>query len=130
MALKRKTIISTKVLNLLQMAAKPLSITQILDLLSKNNLHPNKSTLYRLIEKLTNDNVVTSITLANSKKFYELTNRGHHHHFFCESCDNIICLDNCHVELHGINLKNLLPSPSFKISHHDFNLYGKCDQCS
>ena len=129
MTLKRKTIISTKVLDLLKKSNTPLSITQILDFLGKINIKPNKTTIYRLIDKLIETKIVTTITFSDSKTYFELTNKGHHHHFYCDSCNHIYCLDSCHVDKLNINLNELLPSQLFKISRHDFNLYGVCEKC-
>jgi len=129
MTLRRKTIISTKVIAILQNASAPLSISQILNALASMNLNPNKTTIYRLIDKLVEDNVLTSITLSNSTTYYELANKGHHHHFFCEMCQQIFCLNSCHLDTYNINLDGLLPSNNFKIYRHDFNLYGVCENC-
>ena len=130
MALQRKTIISTKVLTLLQKALAPLSMAQIQKALAEMDLSPNKSTLYRMMDKLIESKLVTSITLSNAITYYEMSSKEHHHHFICNLCLEITCLKSCHVEKHQIDLDSLLPSPQYKISHHDFNIYGICERCT
>ena len=43
--------------------------------------------------------------------------------------ETIYCLNHCHIHQNNINLNELLPHPEFKVSDHDFNLYGTCNQC-
>lgn len=129
MPLQRKTIISTKVINILKKSMAPMSIPQIQDVLSSQELNPNKSTLYRLMEKLVAKDYLTAIVFSNQKTYYEINNHNHHHHhFFCTSCENIVCLSSCQLNVSQFN--EMVPETLGKVSSHDFNLYGKCTSCS
>ena len=107
-----------------------LSMSQIMQILQKHNITPNKTTLYRLLYKLEKDNIVNGITRNNGVSYYELKKKHQHHHFFCNSCEVVYCLDQNHVITNNINLTKLLPNTNFQISNHDFNLYGTCSTCS
>ncbi len=127
--LERKTTISKHVLMQLKVSTSPLSVGQLLANLEQHGLHPNKTTIYRILEKLMNKKAVTEIPLRNGVTYFELSH-GHHHHFICNECDAIVCLKTCHVESLDINLTELLPNKQFRIQSHDFNLYGICEPCS
>lgn len=127
--LERKTTISNHVLRQLEDSHHPLSVSQIMDRLAKHNMNPNKTTIYRILDKLITKGAVTEISVRNGATFYEFSHQ-HHHHFICNECETVFCLDACHVHSHGINLTELLPNKKFKIQSHDFNLYGVCEPCS
>ena len=126
--LKRKTIISNLVLEELEKKEHPISVNQLIENLKKKGLSPNKTTIYRILEKLVNKKIVTEISVRNSSSFYEFS-KHHHHHFICNKCITVYCLSHCHINTHQINLNLLLPNKDFSIEAHDFNLYGVCAPC-
>ena len=126
----RKTIIFEHVMKILNKSIHALSISQIMQELQNNNLTPNKTTLYRLLHKLERDSKVYGITRNNGVTYYEVKKKHRHHHFFCNSCEAVYCLDECQLITNNINLKQLLPNNNFQITNHDFNLYGTCSTCS
>ena len=125
----RKTTISVFVINLLKESNSPLSVLQIMEKLKQANLTPNKTTIYRILEKLVQKKTFNEVSLRNGVTYYEFS-KGHHHHFACNQCELVFCLDACHVHSHKIDLNALLPNKKFKINSHDFNLYGLCEPCS
>ncbi len=127
--LKRKTAISKKVLHILKNTNRALSVPQLLSLLAKANLTPNKTTVYRIMDKLVRNNDVSMITLKSGTSYYEF-NTHHHHHFYCYSCEQLFCLSSCHFESSKFDIKALLPNENFKITSHDFNIYGECAPCA
>tara|TARA_A100001011_G_C13696458_1_gene589753 strand:+ start:84 stop:554 length:471 start_codon:yes stop_codon:yes gene_type:complete len=144
MSLKRKTKLSECVLRILEVNRQPLSIQQILEILKSESLSPNKTTLYRMMDKLIESKVVTQISRSNGISYYELIklksknskqnhshhhHHHHHHHFFCNNCDLVVCLDGCVVEMNKIDLSSFLPNKSFEVHSHDFNIYGICGNC-
>ena len=126
--LKRKTIISNYVLKEFEKSKHPLSVNQIIENLKAKELTPNKTTIYRIIEKLLAKNIISEISIKNYASVYEFT-KGHHHHFICNECNTVFCLDQCHEKSPQIDLDNLLPNKNFSIQSHDFNLYGTCENC-
>jgi Fe2+ or Zn2+ uptake regulation protein len=131
MTFKRHTILSNTVVELLKTSEHAVSMAQIMDRLNARGLTPNKTTVYRILDKLVVNKTATAIAIKNGTSYYELLTPGHHHHhhFFCYDCETLYCLNACHIEKMAINLTPLLPNPKFKITSHDFNLYGRCQQC-
>ena len=132
MVFKRQTKISDAVLQLLGDATHPLSINQIIEQLVAVHLSPNRTTVYRIMDKLVQQDVAAVITVNNGISYFELSKKGdaHHHHFFCNVCYTLFCLASCHVDQHDIDLTRFLPNKGFEITGHDFNLYGICAPCS
>lgn len=128
--LERKTATSTQVIKELEQSKTPLSVAQILELLNKSGLRPNKTTVYRILEKLILKKAITEVNVRQGASYYELSSVHHHHHFICHDCETVFCLESCHVDAHHIDLSQLLPNKDFKIQSHDFNLYGICEPCS
>ena len=126
--IKRKTTISKHVLEILTESHHPLSVSQLMKLLKKQKLHPNKTTIYRLMEKLVLDGSVSLITAKNGTSYYEHTNQDHHH-FFCDSCDKVFCLPACALDVNNIDVSAYLPNKKFKIKDQNFNIYGTCEPC-
>ena len=127
---ERKTVIGNHVTAIFKKAQAPLSVQDILSHLAKLNLTPNKTTIYRMLEKLVAKNTLTEIAIKQGGSVYELSPKTHHHHFICNSCSHVYCLKSCHVDTHQIDLSGLLPNNKFRIQSHDFNLYGTCDACN
>ena len=128
--LKRKTVISEQVLRVFKTSSSPISIAQLSQRLKQDNYTPNPTTLYRIIEKLTKGQTLSTTTLKNGTRYYELTKETHHHHhFFCTQCEALFCLKNCQFDHNNMALNTLLPSQQFTLTGHELNLYGTCDQC-
>ena len=126
----RQTIVSSSVLAILEHAKNPLSASNIISLLAKQSLHPNKATVYRILKKLRERHVISEFNSKNGLTYYEITHTHHHHHFICDLCTTAYCLNGCHIDLNAIHAQSMLPNQQFSIRSHDFNLYGVCDKCS
>lgn len=127
--IERKTIISDFVIKELKSSDTPLSISQLLNRLASKQLFPNKTTLYRILEKLLQSNYVEAVSLNNGVTYYERVKK-HHHHFVCNDCETVYCLDSCLFELQHIDVSSMLPNPGFQVKFHDFNIYGVCSTCT
>lgn len=124
---ERKTQTSEALVTLLKTKKTPLSVEQIRDHLKRENVLPNKTTIYRILDKLKKKNLVRVIQLNNGCAYYEWSSNHHHHHFFCLACKELFCLTQKMVDIE--ELKRSLPSQSSKMQHHDFNIYGTCGIC-
>lgn len=123
--IKRNTIISKYLIQVLEESHRPLSVPQILQAFKKEELSPNKSTIYRLIDKLVANGTIKIIIGKNGTSYYEKSNHNHHH-FFCNSCEQIFCLPSSK----NIDVDSLIQNKEFKITGHDFNIYGICEPCN
>ena len=117
------------VLEILEHSQKPLSVRDIQRQLAQQNLKPNKTTLYRMLEKLTKEKQIEAVLLDSKTTFYELKTH-HHHHFRCEDCEQIHCITDPELESKIHHLETQLASQGFAVEHHHFSLSGRCATCS
>jgi Fe2+ or Zn2+ uptake regulation protein len=124
----KKTKISTQVMAILESAKKPISVPELLTKCSHLSPPPNKTTLYRQMTTLLKTKKITAISLKNGTIHYELS-KTHHHHFICESCQEIMCLPPSSISKDICNSIQALSPPEIQVKSHDFNLYGQCKNC-
>ncbi len=100
----------------------PVSANYILELLD-NSI--NKTTVYRELDFLESQGIITSLPLSLEEKYYEL-NQDHHHHLICEKCRNIQRYDNCLVDN---VVEDIQKSRGFLVHKHSMEFYGLCNNC-
>ena len=125
----RQTPLLKAVLALLEKSRKPLCVPDLQQLLVAQNLKPNKTTLYRMLEKLTQDRTVEALLLDPKAVYYELKTH-HHHHFRCQVCDAIKCIADPALETQIHALEHKLEAKGLTIADHHFSLSGKCHACT
>ena len=76
----------------------------------RKDLTPNKSTLYRIFDKLKEKKSRFRDGVKNSITYYEIKSNHHHHHFLCELCDNVYCLTSCHSDTLTFDIEELVPN--------------------
>jgi len=98
------------------------------DLINRLSLKINKSTVYRVLEKLEDDNILYSFIAASGAKYYSrcrctsIEKLTHiHPHFECTGCGKIDCLE-MKIEIPKIPDRNIFSS--------QFLFQGKCEYCS
>ena len=123
----RRTKFYTEVMTLFQTAKGPLSITQLQTQLNKDGYAPNKSTLYRMMEKISKEHHLQAMTLKDGVTYYELCSKEHHH-FICNDCDTVQCLETQDNNEEQALYKQLIPK-NLKVSHHHLQVYGTCEPC-
>ena len=124
----RQTHTVKKVLEIMEAAHKPISVPELQTKLSDLGFTPNKTTLYRMLEKLETEDVVQSLLLDPKVIYYEFKTH-HHHHFRCDSCDEIQCITDPDLESKIHALEDKLASKGLTINDHHFSLSGKCTAC-
>lgn len=92
-----KTTLSAAVKKTFELSKEPLSVPQIMENLNSQNLFPNKTTVYRIVEKLTKKGELELIISQNRTAFYELK-RHNHHHLVCQNCESIHCIEDEDIE--------------------------------
>ena len=125
MGIIRKTKSIEVLLNEFKMSSGAISVITLIERLSSKI---NKTTIYRVLDKLEEDGVVHSFLGKKGLKWYakcdgcSLTD-GHqdtHPHFQCLSCGKVDCL--------SINV--LIPKiPNRKVDISQVLLQGKCEKC-
>ncbi len=87
----------------------------------------NKTTVYREIETLLSQGFLTQVDFADSKKRYELSMRGHHHHLVCMRCKSVAELDIADDFSKEATL--IEKQKKFKILKHTLEFFGLCEGC-
>ncbi|SRR5258708_2720902 len=100
-----------------------LSAVDILEKLEEDKKSHNKTTIYRILEKLLHTGTICRHSLGSGTLYYEL--RDHHHdHIVCEGCGNVSLLD-CQERIEQVIL-----TKGFTPTHHHLTIFGLCQACS
>jgi Fe2+ or Zn2+ uptake regulation protein len=111
------------ILALITQSTNPIDFNDIASSLSHENLSPNKTTIYRNLEKLEADGAIKKVLLSDQKQYWEKaqTNAHYHFHLICNLCKKIECRE--------FNKTLDLGFTDFLIQKSEFNLFGLCKQC-
>jgi Fur family ferric uptake transcriptional regulator len=82
------------------------------------------ATVYRSIRGLVEEGRLRGVVVPGSAPRYERTDAMHHHHFHCESCDDVTPLAGCSLK------KDYRLPPGFKASSHEVTFTGTCPTCA
>lgn len=103
------------------------TIEEIIDALSENSI--SKSTVYRLMTKLVEENLVHRTVKGNSRIFvYQYISDEkceNHLHMKCTDCGKVYHLDSGVTSIIQNNIKS---NTSFEVDSHTV-LLGKCGEC-
>ena len=122
----RKSKNMDSVIRILEVAASPISAEEIFKIVKQDNKTLALSTVYRIIEKLLQTQVIHEIIKDGDKALYELIEDEHRHYMICTKCKKLIPIDMCpFIELEH-QLEN---NTGFKITGHKFEIYGTCPEC-
>ena len=124
----RKSQILESVITILESSQVPLTAPEILLQLKEKSFTPNKTTLYRILKKLTREDILTDLIIDPRVTHYELKSKKHHH-FKCDSCDTIQCVDDPSLEKHMRSLELELQEKGINIGKCNLSLTGKCIEC-
>jgi Fur family ferric uptake transcriptional regulator len=86
------------------------------------------STVFRILEQFNKVHIVEKMTLeTESTPLYQIVDQDHHHHqLVCTSCKKIVAIEDCPL---GKYEKKVASQHQFLINHHQFTLYGLCQNC-
>lgn len=126
----RATKYRTALLDLLKRGTA-LSVPELQEHLASLGLTPNKTTLYRALEALLEDQVVELIETPDGARSYKLIElQGHHHHAICSSCKQVLDVHLPQVEKALHEAENTLADHyGFTSTNHTINLTGQCRSC-
>lgn len=80
------------------------------------------STVYRIVEKLCENGIVSKKTIQDSDKFYyELTGGHHRHYAICLGCGEMKSVNICPMHTPDIS--------EFTVTGHKLEIYGYCSKC-
>ena len=123
----RNTIISSTVLTILKNASQPMPVKDIIAQLNEESITANKTTIYRIINKLKQKKEISELTINKGATYYELR-CDKQAHLICNKCDSIRCLDLKEI-MPLVKLQQAAMSKQFEINSHELNVYGTCELC-
>lgn len=120
----RKTKSVEKVLHLFELQSNAISAIELVEKLDKNM---NKTTVYRILDRLENKGLLHSIMGRDGLKWYakckDCSSEKHtdaHPHFQCTNCGKVDCLD----------IEVLIPQvKQHNIKSAELFLIGECNEC-
>ena len=125
MSISRKTKTVKLILDLFKKKDNAISSVEIVSLFKQNM---NKTTVYRILERLENSRIIHSFFDKNGIKRYAKGDQGGksnyqqaiHPHFMCEDCGISSCLP---LEINNPSVSNL------KINSSEHLYVGQCEEC-
>ena len=117
------------VLAMLEVAERPLTTDEVV----AGSAVP-VSTVYRILAELVEAGVVVRVAGAGGADRHELAepySRHHHHHLVCEGCGIVTDFEPS-PQLERLierEVAALLCSNGFEVSHHLFDVRGRCREC-
>ncbi len=125
----RRTENRAAILNVLHAAQGPLAPPDIVQRCHASGRLANKTTVYRELERMERAGVVHKVMVSDRKQYFELTERGHHHHFVCRECDQVfdIALNDLTLLRQVTRIGEQL---GFMIQTHAIEFYGRCKKCT
>ncbi|WP_010520437.1 Fur family transcriptional regulator [Aquimarina agarivorans] len=100
----------------------------VADLVRKLEGKMNKTTVYRILDKLMEDGIVHSFIGKDGLKWYakcddcsHTTHNDNHPHFQCKQCGEVMCMP---MDL------NLPASNNYKVDFVNTLMVGECPKCS
>lgn len=88
--------------------------------------HLNISTVYRTLELLKEQGLVTETDMGDGRVRYHSIRKGHHHHLVCQDCGCIIDLDEAAL----LPLKDTISREyTFNADLKHLAIFGKCSNC-
>jgi len=123
----KNTKYRVNIISLLEKASTLLSAQDIHELLIKNKIKVNLSTVYRTLDKLTENDIINKVELEQEKQsLYEYNREEHHHFIICKNCNKIETIYNC--PLHDYE-QQVMKESGFQITGHKIEFYGYCKEC-
>ena len=104
-------------------ADRPLSPDEALQIAKQQVPGMSIATVYRNIGTLVEEHWLATVDLPGAAARYEVAGKEHHHHFRCNDCEKVYELAGCELPI-----KPSLPR-GFRITGHEFFLYGTCADC-
>lgn len=107
-------------------AKAPLAAPEILQALEKKKLAVNKTTVYRELDFLLEQDIAQEVEFGDKKKRYEISDK-HHHHVVCVECKNVEDVD-LQQDLDEAERK-IAKQKGYTIINHSLEFFGLCANC-
>lgn len=105
-------------------ADRPLSPEELLAAAQTEVEGLSIATVYRNIGALLDSAWLAAVVMPGEALRYEVSGKAHHHHFHCNACGKVFEMQGCDV-----TLRPKLPR-GFRVTGHEFFLFGRCADCA
>jgi len=114
------------ILSAMESSHDHISAEEIYAQVAANYPNVNISTVYRTLELLKKLGLVYEIDLGEGRIRYHAEASGHHHHLVCQSCGEVIDIDESTLS----SLKDiLLRDYKFQAELRHVGIFGLCENC-
>lgn len=118
------------ILEVFEQANQPLTTFEVLSFLQKKNIMVDKTTVYRELQFLKEQNLLQEVPVSSNTVYYESALQNHHHHIICENCNTIAEVDTGKVEDDIQQLSQRIQARNgFIIKNHALEFFGRCTNC-
>ena len=106
-----------------------LTAQEIFDRLRAGGRRVGIATVYRTLDQLTRDGLVSRIDLGEGTARFEPVHSGggHHHHLLCEQCGKVEAFADDELER---ALRKVERRTGYSVAGHDVVLRGACHDCA
>lgn len=115
------------ILKILEDAQEPISAEELFFRLSRQPPVPALSTVYRNLERFTQEGMVERSDLGDGIVRYCRADGRHGHYLICTGCAERIKIDGCPLSPIEQGLKR---DTGYEIEGHTLTIYGKCPRCT
>ena len=117
----------TSVLKIISGSKQPITAEEIYLKLKEEKVSINLSSIYKILESLSNNNVISKCVLGNDNKTsYEMNTSEHKHHLICKCCKEVFAIGDCPLCAYEEMLKKNM---EFDVTEHRLEIYGYCKHC-
>ena len=103
-----------------------ISAEEIYEQVIKRYPQMNISTVYRTLELMKEESLVTETDMGDGRVRYHCMGKGHHHHLVCQKCGRIIDIEEEAMNQLWGDIKEKY---GFKVVMKHMALFGICEQC-
>lgn len=114
-----------QIISVLNSSNIPINVHQIHNILSKNK-KVNLATVYRCINSLCKENIVSKEIREDKNSYYFLNTNMHKHHLVCDICKKDILIDICPIKQLS---DDIMERTGFHITNHSLQINGVCKNC-
>lgn len=121
------TKVRSRLIELFIQSAQPLSVPEVLETLHSEGLFVNKTTIYREVEFLIQQNLLRTVDLRERGKRFEYEDNSHHHHLICINCKKMEDFES-ENDLQEVEIR-IKKKHNFTVLQHSLEFYGLCTKC-
>jgi Fur family transcriptional regulator, ferric uptake regulator len=128
MEIGRNTKQKQYILTLLKETDRPMSINEIYSQIVMKLPKIAKSTIYRNIDSLLDQNLIDKYYFNDTEVFYRIkADRNEHKHYvICDDCKKVFDLPSCPIHV----IENAMEEEGFIIKKHQIQINGICKECA